>query len=123
MGSARPRARSTDLVVEPLLDEILVYDRAQGRAPCLNPTAARLWQLCDGTRTVAELEAALAAGDGSAPGVAQEGVARFFLAQLAKERLLEDAVDSDVPSPSRRDLLRRLGVAAAALPVITSISL
>ena len=38
-------------------DETLVYDR--GRATCLNEFAAKVWRLCDGTTSVADIADAL----------------------------------------------------------------
>jgi len=51
----------------PVDDELVLYDPRQGQGFVLNPTAARIWSLCDGSRTVAavaaELAAAYALGD------------------------------------------------------------
>jgi hypothetical protein len=44
-------ARSEDLVVEELDQELLVYDLAANRAHCLSATAARVWRACDGFTT------------------------------------------------------------------------
>src|SRR5688500_19991928 len=49
----RPLARTTDLIVEELGDELLVYDKESDRGHCLSPTAAAVWRRCDG-RTPAE---------------------------------------------------------------------
>jgi coenzyme PQQ biosynthesis protein PqqD len=53
----------TDLVPRPVVDvemevlegEILLYHLQQDRAVYLNPTAAMIWGLCDGKRSVAEI--------------------------------------------------------------------
>ncbi len=40
-----------DVSAYPLDDEIVIYTPADGQAFVLNATAARIWELCDGTRT------------------------------------------------------------------------
>ena len=47
-----PRARHDRLVVEQIGDEILIYDTVNNCAHTLNRTAALVWKLCDGKRTV-----------------------------------------------------------------------
>ncbi len=44
-----------DTIVRQLCDELLVYDKATNKAHCLNESAAEVWNLCDGKRTVAEI--------------------------------------------------------------------
>jgi hypothetical protein len=48
----KPLARREKLVVQNLGDETLIYDLDENRAYCLNETAARVWQFCDGEKTV-----------------------------------------------------------------------
>ena len=50
-----PRSRKEGLVIEELGDEILIYDTVNDRAHTLNRTAALVWKLCDGKRTVSEI--------------------------------------------------------------------
>lgn len=42
-----PRARRNHLVTKELGGEMLVYDRTNDEAHCLNTTAARVWAHCD----------------------------------------------------------------------------
>jgi hypothetical protein len=51
----RPLARTDDLVINELTDEVLVYDRQRDKALCLNAAAASVWKQCDGHSTVAEI--------------------------------------------------------------------
>jgi hypothetical protein len=44
----------------PLDDELVLYTPSDGQAYILNPTAARVWQLLDGTRTEVGLARELA---------------------------------------------------------------
>ena len=48
--NARPLAHP-DVSAYPLDDEVVIYAPTDGQAFVLNPTAARIWALCDGTRT------------------------------------------------------------------------
>jgi hypothetical protein len=111
-----PLARTQDVVVKAVRDELLVYDLARHHAHSLNAVAAAVWQRCDGTRDPATLAAELGA-EGRTVTVE---VVRYALVELRRARLLTDA-DAE-PAVTRRELMRRLGTAAAvALPVVTSI--
>ena len=47
--------KSPSLVVEEMDEEILLYRPSTHKAIHLNGTAAVIWRLCDGTRTVKDL--------------------------------------------------------------------
>lgn len=103
-------------------DEVLVYDLERHRAVCLNRAAACVWRHCDGGTDVAGLARALGEETGAAPA---EEVVWLALEQLARDHLLA----GDVAPPARatrvtrRELIRRLGLAAAAsLPLVTSVA-
>lgn len=121
-----PRARQSQLITRELAGEMLVYDRNNDEAHCLNPTAAFIWAHCDGETTIAQM-AQLLAGELQTP-VADE-VVWLALKQLRKARLLSGPLSQEPftrPAPveqmSRRALMRHLGVAAAVtLPLVTSI--
>jgi hypothetical protein len=113
---ARPRARQEGIVVKAVGDELLVYDLERHRAHSLNPVAAAVWRQCDGRRDPAALAAAVRAPDGTA---VPELAVRYALGELGRAGLL--AGSAAEPGVTRRDLLRRLGATAAALPLLTSI--
>jgi hypothetical protein len=113
----KPQTRRSGLLIRELPDELLVYDQEQHRAHCLNQTAALVFRHADGTRTAAEL-ALLPGADDQVVGLALE--------QLAAAGLLEGAAPGAEPaSPAgmtRRDVARRVGLAAAILlPAVASI--
>jgi hypothetical protein len=54
-----PHARTDQLVVSEVDDEVLVYDLARHKAHCLNRTTALVWRHCDGQTPVAALAARL----------------------------------------------------------------
>lgn len=55
---ARDRAprRAAGLRTELLDDELLLYHAERTRVIALNPTASLIWSLCDGGRSLAEVE-------------------------------------------------------------------
>jgi hypothetical protein len=110
-----PKRRST-AHVETLHGELCIYEWTSKTVHALNPAAARVWDMCDGSTTVEEMAAAHGAGPDA------ELTVRHALAQFARAGLLEEGSAPDaVPVLSRRALLRRVGV-AAAIPVVTSIA-
>jgi hypothetical protein len=116
-----PEARREGLVVQELSDEVLVFDRERNKAHCLNSTAARVWGLCDGKTSVAQIARAI---EGECNLRVDEDVIWLGVEQLSKTHLLrEQTVLPDHKSGlSRREVMKRIGVAAAvAVPVITSI--
>lgn len=58
---SRPLARSDELEIQELGDELVIYDVRADTAHALQPLAARVWRLSDGTRDVHALHAALVA--------------------------------------------------------------
>ncbi len=116
-----PEARQSQLVVRELEGEVLVYDLERDTALCLNQTAATVWKYCDGERTVDEIAVCVGAALGFE---ADQQVVWYALDQLSKDHLLEE---SAVPVENgsgltRRQLLKRVGVMAAAVPVVTAIT-
>ena len=110
--------RSPTTHTEQLGDEASVFDWARAQVHALNPTAARVWGLCDGTTSRDVITAALARD--MVPEA--EAVVELTLRELVRLHLLDESVESrgDRPATTRRWLLRR-GVTAAMLPVISSI--
>lgn len=114
-----PEARKEGLVVQHLSDEVLVYDQKRHKGHCLNQTAALVWKHCDGKTSVSEM-ARLLEEELKAP--VKEEVVWLALEQLGKTNLLNNRVTLAQPGMSRRDVMKRIGFAAAvALPVVTSI--
>ena len=116
----KPQTRRSGLLIRELPDEMLVYDQEQHRAHCLNRTAALVFRHADGTRTVDDLARAV----DPAAGPDAVSAATLALAQLADAGLLEGHAlpDSPATSLSRRDVARRIGIAAAILlPAVVSV--
>jgi len=116
-----PRAREEGLVIKALSDELLVYDLERHEAHCLNRAAALVWGRCDGRTTVSEVAALF--GEES-KGTATEEAVWLALDGLREAHLLRDGAGRNPEAArrvSRRTLIRTLGLAAAALPLVTSI--
>ncbi len=117
-----PHARQDNLVVQEVGDELVVYDKERYRAHRLNRSAALVWRHCDGKTTVADL-AALLQSELNAP--ADKGLVWLALDQLGKAHLLREKMTrpTNTRGVSRRQILRKLGAAAAAVlvPVVTSL--
>lgn len=121
MSHEMPRARQEKLLVHELADEVLVYDLKRQKAHCLNKTSALVWNRCDGQTSVAQIAGLL--GEKLETEV-DENVVWLALKQLEKAQLLGETspLVGETSRVSRRQLMRTLGLsAAAALPLVTSI--
>jgi len=125
MATYRPKVRSMRLLTEELPDELLVYDVDRNEAHCLNGSAARVWRLCDGQRTVADIARML---DGDLEPERAETVVWCALDLFGEKHLLEADVAQDGPvaqerptDMTRRQMVLRLGLVVGLLPVVESI--
>jgi coenzyme PQQ synthesis protein D (PqqD) len=111
-----------DAIVRQLSDEFLVYDKATNKAHCLNESAAGIWNLCDGKRTIADI-VPLLKKKWKAP--VYEEMLWIALVKLEKAGLLQNEIPLSGPlrTLSRREAVRKVGATAAALaaPVIASV--
>jgi hypothetical protein len=110
-----PVARNTDIVVQELGKEILIYDLKIHKAYNLNETSSIVYKACDGKTSFAELKAKHKFTD---------EIIYLALDGLKKENLLEadEAYASPFASLSRREAIRKVGLATMiALPVISSL--
>ncbi len=51
----KPKTRNENIVLSEFANEVLIYDLIINKAYCLNETSTMIWQLCDGTRSIAEI--------------------------------------------------------------------
>lgn len=109
--------------MEPIGDELLVFDQERRVAHSLNEVAARVWRACDGARDLVAL--------GDECGV-DEQTLRLALERLRDAQLLTDtefvltSAGGEPEGLSRRAMLRKSVLAGAgigvAIPVIRSIT-
>lgn len=123
MISDNPLARSENIVMQELKEEVLICDVSTNRMFCLNKTAAEVWKLCNGNRSVRQIAVALKPifkEDFS------EDLILFTLEELASKNLLVGRFSPAnlFKGVSRREAVRRIGFASmVALPVISSLVL
>ena len=117
----KPQSRKENIVVQELEGEVLIYDLDENKAFCLNETSALVWQACDGTKTIADINDAVGRQLSSK---VNEDIIWLALDQLSKENLIrsEANIDHKFGGLSRRDIIKKVGLASmVALPVITSL--
>ena len=114
-----PKARSEDLLVRNLADEVLILDQKTERAHSLNQIAGLVWKHCDGETSVEEIAQLIESLHGIA---ANEASIELAIDELIQHDLLEDSIIEASPDSraDRREVLKMLAV-AMAIPVVMSI--
>ncbi len=114
-----PTARKDGLVIQEMPDEVLVYDLDTNKAHCLNETAAFVWKSCDGNTSVPDIAEVLASKTGKS---VKEDLVWLAIDQLSENRLLEKEIASGLIGQSRREAIKKIGMASMiALPIIASL--
>ena len=114
----RAVARRLDLVVQRSDDEILVYDLRSNEAMCLNASSASVWERCDGTRSPRDIAHDLSR---KLKTPVSEEFVDLALSELARHELLTNAEYPENRRVSRRQLIRRVGMASMiGLPLVAS---
>ncbi len=113
----KPTARLSHLVIQQVSDELLVYDMAKHQAFCLNPTAAHVWQKCDGAATVADI------ADGLSRNETARDLVWLAIEQFADAGLLEGARPRCSDRRSRRHAIKALALTAMmTVPIVSTIA-
>lgn len=108
-----PNARTTDVLVQSLNGETLIYDLATNKSYCLNSTSAIVFAACNGKTTIEHLK--------SQHDLPDE-IIFLALDELKKNNLIEDEYVSPFAGMSRREMIRKAGLASMiALPVVLSL--
>lgn len=115
----RPVARKEGLVIQEMPDEVLVFDLETNKAHCLNETAAFVWKACDGVNSVADITRAFGSQSGTP---VEESLVWLAIDQLNESNLLAEQVKADFKGQSRREVIKKIGLAAViALPIVSSL--
>ena len=118
-NSQYPLARTNGLVVQEVPNEVLVFDMETNEAHCLNETAALVWKHCDGKTSVPQIAEILGEGKDSV----SDDLIWLAIDQLNEHKLLEKEVETKFAGQSRREVLRKIGLASMiALPIIASMA-
>jgi hypothetical protein len=119
----KPQARTDELVIEELGDELLIYDSKNKRAHCLGATAATVWRACDGEGDVATLSQRL--------GLSADEVSRVLdelevleLFEFTGLEVLQSGSDEGAGITRRQLTMRsvKAGAAVAVAPIVYSIN-
>lgn len=117
----KPTSRKANIVVQDLENEILIYDLTINKAYCLNETSALVFQLCDGTNSVAEISDLMSI---KLKTLVSEDLVQFALEGLRKDNLLENGelLPNYFAGLNRREIVKKIGFASmVALPIVASI--
>lgn len=116
-----PKARTTNLIISELSDELLVYDLETDKCHCLNKTAYLVWQNCNGKNHLQEIVKKLGA---NSPKEFSEKLTVLTLAKLEEAKLIEGETNfqNTVAGISRREMMRSLALSVTvALPIVASV--
>lgn len=116
-----PRSRQSNLVVQELDQELLIYDLSNNKAYSLNETSAIVYQLSNGERTVKEISEFMS---NKLKSEVSEDLVWLALLELQKENLLENhqQLENKFAEIPRREAVKRVGLASlVAFPIISSV--
>lgn len=117
-----PKARTSEIIVQELPEETLVYDLQKNRAFLLNQTSAIIFRLSDGKNSISEISNLMTKKLNS--NISDDFV-WLALNELQNSELLEktDELASNFANISRREIVKRVGLASmTALPLVASIT-
>ena len=119
-NSQFPTARTNGLVVQDVPDEVLVYDLESNKAHCLNQTSAMVWRACDGKTSVPDIARLIGSQTGEN---VSDDLVWLAIDQLQENNLLEAEIRTKFAGQSRREALKKIGVASMiALPIVASLA-
>ena len=79
---------NTDVSLQRVGQEAILHDRGNCRAHVINESAAQIWELCDGQRTVDEIVSAFAAAY-ELPTADVRADVQYILAKFHELRMLD----------------------------------
>jgi hypothetical protein len=110
-----PVARVSQVVIQDLENEVLIYDLTINKAFCLNETASIIYKACDGATTFDEVRNRHDFTD---------NMIFFAIDELKKENLIESGEEYNSPFKGlkRREVIKKIGFSSLiALPLVASI--
>jgi hypothetical protein len=119
---SKPLSRKSNLVVQEVNGEVLIYDLNNAKAFCLNSTSAVVWQACNGERSITEINDFVSEQLNSP---VNDDLIWLALDQLKEENLIENKAElkSKFEGLSRREVIRKVAITSlAAIPVLMSIT-
>lgn len=116
-----PKAKTSEILVQELENELLVYNLKTNKAFCLNETCGLVFQLCDGTKTVAEISQTL---NKHLKQSVNQDLIWLALDSFKKDDLLEEGEQFAINfnGLTRRQVIKKVGIATMiALPMVSSV--
>src|SRR5439155_23194677 len=115
--SRSTRFQQRKLITRRIGDELLLFDEETSTAHCLNGIAGEMWRACEWESSVREVTEVLRPRWLDI----EEDVVAASLSKLAAAGLREETTVLENISTGRRELIRKLGFAAAvALPIVVT---
>lgn len=117
----KPVSRQSNILLQNLEKELLIYDLQNHRAYCLNPPSKMVFQLSDGSKTALEISEAVSRKLDVLFG---EDLVWLALHDLERKDLLVNGKEftDQLAGLSRRKMIKRVGLASmAALPIVASV--
>ena len=112
MSSSKPLARSDELIVEEVGDDLLIYDEKTEKAHSLSASAARVWRHCDGTMDAEAL--------GTELDLDPDTTTRALM-ELEDSGLLDSGPVDGVTRREASKKFAKLGAVAASAPLVYSV--
>lgn len=119
--AVKPISRKSNLVTQEHEKEILIYDLLIDKAFSLNETSSLIWNLCNGTNSVAEITDNLSKKFNHS---INEDFVWLALERFKNDNLLANGEEIliDFGGLSRRDVIRKIGFASLiTLPMISAL--
>jgi Coenzyme PQQ synthesis protein D (PqqD) len=79
---------NTDVSIQRVGQEAILHDRRNGHAHVINESAAQIWELCDGRKTLDQIVSAFAVAH-ALPAVDVQADVQYILAKFHELRVLE----------------------------------
>jgi Coenzyme PQQ synthesis protein D (PqqD) len=126
----RPIARQSQLQIQEVGDELIVYDRARDVAHCLNPTAAKVWRSCNGQNSIEDIARSLELEFGATQpqSVHWQELVLLTVEELEQYQLIKAYLpqEESTSKMSRRQALKKATLAGgfaigSLIPVVESI--
>ncbi len=117
-----PIARQSDIIVQNLDNELLIYNLKTNQAYSLNETSALIYQLCDGNRTIDQIVDEV---NKQLKHKVNTDFVWYAIYHLQQNDLISETkpMKSGFEGISRREAVRKVGLATlAVLPFITMVT-
>lgn len=121
--NSRPKAIAHEFVVHKVDDEVLLYNLETNDAACLQVKAHTVWQLCDGTNSIAQIIEHYRSVD---PQCTRTNTAEFVVFKILDELKSINLIESEslpsqiAPFPNdRRQFLQ--GAAVTGIPLVVGL--